>query len=452
MLLRTKLLAALAVCIATAALPGSPALLAEEPESAERALSAPARAVAERAIALGDADDLDALLEAIGDRPHVLLGEASHGTSEFYTWRAKISRRLIEEKGFRFIAVEGDWANCWEVNRYVKDLPGAAETAEEALEAFDRWPQWMWKNREVLELVEWMRAHNEGRPANERAGFYGIDLYTPWHSMRVAEEAAGELDEELAAALAERFDCLRVYREGTAYAQALAQGRASCATPLAEAQELVVAQEDTLREADEKAFLSVKQNIRVVRNAESHYRGMVDPSIDSWNERARHFFETYDRLIRFHCEGAQGIVWAHNTHIGDARETSMTVQGQVNIGQLARESYGRERVFALGFGTDRGTVIAGPRWEGPRQTMRVPPAPEGSLERMLNSLGDESFYFFTEEPLEPEQFWTSPVPHRAIGVVYNPMHDNPGNYVPTILPRRYDAFLFIPETNALSPL
>jgi len=413
-------------------------------------LPAHAQSVVDRAVSLESADDLDALLESIGERPHVLLGEASHGTSEYYTWRTEISRRLITEKGFRFIAIEGDWTNAYEVNRYVKDLPGAAESAGEALDAFTRWPEWMWNNEEILELVVWLREHNDSLDPDERVGFYGIDLYTPFDSIRALASTVGEVDEELAGRLEESLLCFSQHGDGQRYAQMLSMGASPCGESMVRAYEMLKDSEESLREAGDKVYLVAKQNLRVAKNAERHYRGMLDPRIDSWNARADHFFETYDRLIRTHGNDARGIVWAHNTHIGDARQTAMSLQGQVNIGQRARERYGADNVFAVGFGTYAGTVIAGASWEAPMQEMQVPPAPPESIEGLLQSLELGTFYFIADGDMEPEDFWFRPQPHRAIGVVYNPMRENPGNYVPTILPRRYDAFIFIPRTTALS--
>jgi len=401
----------------------------------------------EHGIPLDTSDALDSLIEEAAARDYVLLGEASHGTSEFYTWRATISQRLIEDHGFSFIAVEGDWDACARVNAYVKQLPGAPATAEAALDGFTRWPPWMWNNEEVLELVTWLRAFNEDKPRAEQVGFYGIDVYGMDGSLDAVLAYFEEVDPEAAAEAAADYACLTPFRgDPGAYARAAAAG-AACEVQSLAVFELLRAGRDRYQEEDAKAYFHAKQHAHVVKNAERHYRAMAGPRAASWNYRVRHFAETVDRLMDFHGEDAKGIVWAHNTHIGDARATGMAQQGQHNIGQLLREAHGEDAVYAVGFGTHRGEVLAGSAWGSPVQAMQTPEALPGSIEDLMHRAGLGDFLLRLPQAKRDGPLGET-VAHRAIGVVYNPAQER-GNYVPTRLAHRYDAFLFLEQTRPL---
>ena len=409
---------------------------------------------------LASATDLDPLFEAIGDARFVLLGEATHGTSEFYTWRTEISKRLIAEKGFSFIAVEGDWPDCYQVNRYVKALPDSGGSAEEVLHAFARWPTWMWANREVVDLVEWLRSHNDPRPEAQRVGFYGLDVYSLWESMAVVVEYLDRVDPAAARAARRAYGCFDpYYDDAQAYARATAMVPTSC-------EDEVVAMLHTLRggagafPADGRdSYFNAEQNALTALNAERYYRAMVRGGASSWNVRDNHMVETLDRLVSHHGERAKAIVWEHNTHIGDARFTDMARHGMANVGQLVREEHGEgpgeaDGVMLVGFGTHRGTVIAGEEWGEPMQRMPLPPARPGSWEDVLHhSLdGENALLIFDGSGDGGIAGLDRAVDHRAVGVVYDPRAERWGNYVPTIIPRRYDAFLFIDETRAVDPL
>jgi erythromycin esterase len=395
--------------------------------------------------------DLDPLLERIGDARCVLLGEASHGTHEYYAWRARITERLIREKGFSFVAVEGDWPDCYEVNRYVKGYPDSGKSAREALTAFDRWPTWMWANEEVVGLAEWLRRHNDGLPrGGSKIGFYGLDVYSLRESLEAVIEYLERVDPEAVGAARRAYRCFEPYGEDAqGYARATAFVPTSC-------EEEVVGMLSELRgkiagyRDDPESRFDAEQNALVARDAEAYYRAMVRGGAASWNVRDRHMAETLERLMRLHGPDARAIVWEHNTHVGDARFTDMARHGMVNVGQLVREGRGEEDVVLVGFGSHRGSVIAGGRWGAPMQRMPVPPAREGSWEDVLHGADEEDkLLIFPEEGgdalLEPRG-------HRAIGVVYDPAHDRHGNYVPTVLPRRYDVFVYVDETRALHPL
>jgi erythromycin esterase-like protein len=406
------------------------------------------------ALPLQNADDLDPLIERIGDARYVLLGEATHGTSEFYTWRSEISRRLILEKGFSFIAVEGDWPDCYRVNRYVRGYESSGESAEAVLHAFERWPTWMWANREVVDLVAWLRIHNERAHAERRVGFYGLDVYSLWDSMHAVIEYLNRVDPELAGAARRAYGCFDPYHDDPQdYARATAIVPTSC-----EAEAVAVLRELRTRAPEYKndgreSYFNAEQNALVARNAELYYRTMVRGGPSSWNVRDTHMVETLERLMMFHDPNARAIVWEHNTHIGDARYTDMAQHGMVNVGQLVRDRHADEGVVLVGFGTHHGTVIAADEWGAPMERMRVPKARPGSWEDVCNRENeDDKLFVFTDEPHGGVPGLEAPREHRAIGVVYDPRNERWGNYVPSTLPRRYDAFLYLDETHAVDPL
>ena len=403
---------------------------------------------------LDTARDLDPLLDAVGDARFVLLGEASHGTSEFYTWRTEISKRLITEKGFSFIGVEGDWPDCYRVNRYTKRMPDSGSSARDVLHAFERWPTWMWANNEVVDLIEWLRDFNRTRGEEQRVGFYGLDVYSLWDSMRAVNEYLERIDPKLAAAARRAYNCFDPYAEDVQeYARATALVPTSCEDEAVGVLRALRANAARYREDGREGYFNAEQNALVAKNAELYYRTMVRGGPASWNVRDTHMVETLDRLTAHHGPNAKAIVWEHNTHVGDARFTDMARAGMVNVGQLVRQSHDREGVLLVGFGTHRGTVIAGDEWGAPMERMRVPPARRDSFEEAMHSgPANDCLLLFDGSDDGGVRGLDEPLGHRAIGVVYDPDHERWGNYVPTIMPRRYDAFLFIDETRAVDPL
>jgi erythromycin esterase len=394
--------------------------------------------------------DLSPLVERVKDARVVCLGEASHGTREYYTWRTELTRRLVADQGFTFVAVEGDWPDCYAVNRFVKGYNGAGDDPREVLEAFGRWPTWMWANEEVADLAAWLRAFNAGRPADRAVGFYGLDVYSLWDSLH---EVMGYLRKHEPAALPEARRALRCFEpfgeDAQEYARATVLVSHSC-------QDEVVRLLHRLRtgpaghdgDGRDGRFVA-EQNALVVKNAEAYYRAMVRSNGESWNVRDRHMAETLDRLLTHHGPAAKAVVWEHNTHVGDARFTDMADDGMVNVGQLAREAYGRGNVALVGFGSYRGSVIAGEEWGAPWEEMDVPAGREDSWEHVLHTaLGGDGLLLF-DGGSEELAAWRG---HRAIGVVYRPRYERYGNYVPTVLPERYDAFVYLDETTAVRPL
>ena len=401
---------------------------------------------------LRDSDDLDPLLERIGDAPLVLLGEASHGTSEYYTWRHRISERLIREKEFRFIAVEGDWPDCYRVNRYVKDVRDSGASARDVLHAFERWPTWMWANEEVVALAEWMREWNDGRGEEERVGFYGLDVYSLWESMESVLEYLDRIDPEAARRARRAYGCFDPYGEDVQeYAMATAMVPTSCENEVVRMLSELRRKAPEYREDSRESYFNAEQNALVARNAELYYRTMVRGGSASWNIRDTHMIETLERLMEHHGPEAKAIVWEHNTHIGDARATNMARAGMVNVGQLARQRWGDDQVVLIGFSSHRGSVIAGEEWGAPMERMPVPPARRGSWEDAFHEAGARDRLLILDE-WGGEDEAMEPREHRAIGVVYDPDRERWGNYVPSVLPFRYDAMLYIDESHALHPL
>jgi erythromycin esterase len=398
--------------------------------------------------------DLDPLIRAVGDARFVLLGEASHGTSEFYTWRAEISKRLIRERGFSFIAVEGDWPDCYRVDAYVKGREGSEQSAEATLHAFARWPTWLWANREMVDLCEWLREHNDGPGRSRPVGFYGLDVYSLWESLHAVMRFLEAKSPDLAWTARRAYACFEPYGEDAQrYASATAFVPASCEEEVVEMLRALTASAGRLRADGREAFFDAEQNAIVVRNAERYYRAMMRGGPESWNIRDIHMVQTLGHLRHHHGEGSKAIIWEHNTHIGDARFTDMRHAGMVNVGQLVREAHRPEGVVLVGFGTHRGTVIAAEEWGAPMERMRVPHARPDAFESAMHdaAAGDALLVFDGTHDAGVPGF-DEPLDHRAIGVVYDPERERWGNYVPTIVPRRYDAFVYIDETRAVDPL
>jgi erythromycin esterase-like protein len=397
-------------------------------------------------------EDLDPLMAQIGEARYVLLGEASHGTAEYYNWRAELSKRLIREKGFSFIAVEGDWPDCYRINRYIKGLPDAGENARDVLANFHRWPTWMWANEEIVRLMNWLRRHNDPLPTEQKVGFFGLDVYSLWDSLYAVMDYLRRVDPKALPAALKAFRCFQPYGEDVQdYARATVLVPASCEAEVVSLLRELRARAPVHRADGRDAYFAAEQNALVMKNAEAYYRAMVRGGPDSWNVRDRHMAETLDRLMRHHGDRGKAIVWEHNTHIGDARYTDMADDGMVNLGQLARERHADAGVVLVGFGSYQGRVIAGTEWDAPMERMPVPPARAGSWEQILHEISAEDKLLLLAD-LEPTRAVMAPRGHRAIGVVYHPEYESLGNYVPTVLPRRYDAFLYLDQTEALHPL
>lgn len=388
--------------------------------------------------------DLDPLLAKLSDSQVVLLGEASHGTHEYYTWRTALSKRLIQEHGFNFIAVEGDWPDFYRVNRYVKHYENSHSSSVEVLKEFNRWPTWMWANWEVESLITWLHTHNEKLDADKRVGINGLDVYSLWESMEAIINYLKTHNTTLLPAAMRAMGCFEPFgdEKGMAYARSLQR-----MVPKTCEKEVVTLLRDIKRHAqhfntDLEASLNMEQNAHIAKNAESYYRSMVHANQSSWNLRDHHMMDTLKRLLRFHGSNSKVIIWEHNTHVGDARATDMALDSTVNVGQLVREQLPEYLPKIVGFGSYQGTVVAGSEWGAPMRNMHLPKAIEGSWEYLLHKTGKGDQLLFMDS-LRGNTLFKDPIGQRAIGVVYHPHYEHIGNYVPSVMPERYDAFIYI---------
>lgn len=402
---------------------------------------------------LENSTDLDPLMDYIGDAKYVLLGEASHGTHEYYTWRARITQRLIQEKGFSFVGVEGDWPDCYRLNRFAKGYLDSGHDIYSVLNEFNRWPTWMWANWEIAAFIDWLKAFNENLPADKRVGFYGLDVYSFRESMASIIEYLEKNDPEALKVAKKAMACFEPYSkdEGQSYARASAFVPELCEREVLQMLTEIRNKVESYN-SDAENVMSTEQNAYVARNAEKYYRAMIKNGPSSWNIRDHHMVSTLERLMKFHGTEAKTIVWEHNTHIGDARATEMASEGMVNVGQLLREQFAMDGVVSVGFGSYKGSVIAGRSWGDAMRKIKVPEAVEGSWEHAFHIASDGKNKLLMLNKLKEAECLSSYIGHRAIGVVYNPEHERFGNYVATILPKRYDAFIFLDETSALHPI
>jgi erythromycin esterase len=397
-------------------------------------------------------DDLRPLLDRVRDARIVQIGEASHGTADYYRWRADLTRRLIEEGRATFVAVEGDWPDCEAVTEWLlsddDDRP-----ATRVLEAFARWPTWMWANEEVAEFLSWLKAWNAGREPSARVPFYGLDVYSLWDSLRAVLRWLEENEPESVGPALEAMRCFDPYHEDPQrYAGATRIVSSSCEGRVVELLHHVRRH----AAANRTGSLGARLNADVVAGAERYYRAMVRGGGQSWNVRDVHMTDTLDQLLDHHGPSATGVVWAHNTHVGDARATDMAAAGMVNLGQLARERHGDDQVVLIGFASRVGSVVAGSHWGADWQVLPVPEAQPGTHEDLLHqAIGGSGLVVMPDRASrspEATSWLSSWRGHRAIGVVYDPRGDAYGNWVPTAIGDRYDALLHLDETEALHPL
>jgi erythromycin esterase-like protein len=407
----------------------------------------------------GAATDLDPILQLVGDTRFVLLGEASHGTAEFYAVRAEITRRLIVENGFTAVAIEGDWPDSYNVNRYVRGASDA-RNADEALAGFERYPVWMWRNHVVLDFVEWLRQFNDAQTDPlAKVGFYGLDLYSLYNSIDAVLRYLEQVDPAAAQRARERYSCFEHFHQDSqryGYATTFGGVEPCEADTVAQLVELREHAAQYMRSgtllADDEYFFA-EQNALVARDAEEYYRTMFYGNVSSWNLRDKHMARTLNALAT-HLERTRGqakiVVWEHNSHIGDARATELGAQGEVNVGQLMREHHGRETCL-IGFTTYQGEVTATANWDELAQRKQVRPALSGSYEALFHEVGIPRFIL----PLQSDQVGAALRPsrlERAIGVVYRPESERLSHYFFADLPAQFDAIIHIDETSAVQPL
>ncbi len=427
------------------------------PDSGDTELVETVRAAAHRLT--GNSQDYDPLLELIGGARFALLGEASHGTHEFYRERAQITKRLITEKGFTAVAVEGDWPDAYRVNRYVRGVSDDID-ANEALAGFRRFPTWMWRNTEVLEFVEWLRARNDASSSeDQKVGFYGLDLYSLRASMKAVLQFLVKVDPEAARRARDRYACFdRFGEDAQVYGLIAASGAtASCqeqvVRQLVELQRRAMDYSHASGVPEDEVFYA-EQNARLVKNAEEYYRTMFLRDVSSWNLRDRHMVETLEALVA-HL-GRQGgtpkiAVWEHNSHLGDARATEMSQRGELNVGQLVREKYGSDAVL-VGFTTHHGTVTAASDWDGPAERKNLRRALDGSYEALFHEALPDRFLLTLRADNAARRGLQTPRLERAIGVIYRPETERMSHYFQARLPDQFQAVLHFEETRAVEPL
>lgn len=409
------------------------------------------KAIKARAYPLEQYDDLDLFLQAIGDTKIVMLGEDTHGTHEFYTWRNMISRRLILEKGFNIIAAQGDMAEGYRINSFIKNSSGQPEKAAEVLLSFTSWPAWLWANREMAAFVDWLQKYNRTLPNNNDISFYGLDGFSLWQSLEAILQYLSQHHPDALSSARAAYQCFEPYRnpETNAYGDAL---------PIVPSE-------------DEKAVIELLGNLRqktltglcasgdvlchqiqtsLLAQARAYYQTMIHGGVSAWNSREQHMTDLLDKLMQHHGPQAKTIVWAHNTHIGDARASVLLDRGMYNIGELIRYRH-PGKVFIAGFGTYRGSVTAASQWGARMEKMELPPARPGSWDHLLHRAKPGNKLLFMNEFREP-WFTEDRLDLRAIGVVYNPRLDAYHNYVSSELASRYDAFLHIDVTSSLQNL
>jgi protein-L-isoaspartate(D-aspartate) O-methyltransferase len=395
--------------------------------------------------------DTGALLERIGNARVVLLGEATHGTSEFYRMRAHITQALIERKGFRIVAVEADWPDAATIDRYVRGISDGAGDQP----SFARFPTWMWRNLEVQEFVDWLRVFNEVRDPGDRAAFYGLDLYSLYRSIHEVLAFLDRVDPEAARIARHRYGCLSPWeQEPAVYGKAVLTGQyRGCEQEVVGILKKILEQRLEYSDRDGARFLDAAQNARIVANAERYYRIMYYGSVESWNLRDSHMFDTLATLLNAHGPEAKAVVWEHNSHVGNAAATEMGTRGEHNVGQLSRERFGGD-AFLVGFGTDRGTVAAAHDWGGAMEAMRVRPAHPESYERLFHQTGVEAGILHLREPVRSEVRGELEAPRleRAIGVIYRPDSELQSHYFQALLPHQFDEYIWFDETEAVTPL
>jgi protein-L-isoaspartate(D-aspartate) O-methyltransferase len=393
---------------------------------------------------------LGAMLKRIGDARVVLLGEATHGTSEFYRMRERISRALIQHHGFSFIAIEGDWPDAARIDHYIRhrEYPASEWTA------FARFPAWMWRNQEVREFVDWLRSYNTGTKPDDRVAFYGLDLYSLYNSIQSVLDYLDRVDPKTAAVARQRYACLTPWQSDPAvYGHATLTGQyRTCEPEVTSMLADLMQRRRAYAEHDGARFLDAVQNARLVANAERYYRTMYYGSRESWNLRDSHMFETLKNLLSFHGPHSKGLVWAHNSHVGDSSATEMSARDEYNIGHLCRQEFGNAS-YSIGFGTHGGTVAAASNWDEPMQIKTIRPALPMSYERLFHETGEPCFLLpLREIPRALSAGLLQPRLERAIGVIYRPETELQSHYFEAVLPRQFDEYIWFDETNAVTPL
>jgi erythromycin esterase-like protein len=386
--------------------------------------------------------------DQFADARVVLIGEASHGTSEFYRARAAITRRLIEHHGFTIIAAEADWPDAAKIDRYVRQQQPSTWVEE----GFKRFPTWMWRNQEVANFARWLRSHNDVLPSERRVEFRGLDVYSLGSSIQEVLGYLDRVDPQAASAARHRYGCLSPWHEEPAiYGHNVMLGEPSCESAVVEQLRALLDQRLEYLETDGDSFFNAERNARVVLAAEQYYRAMYQGSAESWNLRDRHMFDTLRALLEHRGDTAKAVVWAHNSHIGNAASTSMGWGGEFNIGELCRTAFGRDAVL-IGMATDRGEVAAADNWDEPMQIKQVRPSRPDSWEQLFLRAGTPASLTAWRDDDELRRALARPRLERAIGVIYRPATERQSHYFQAILSEQFDALIWLEETTAVTPI
>lgn len=394
--------------------------------------------------------NLESLLDRIGQSDIVLIGEASHGTSEFYKMRSRITRELIVKKHFNFVAIEGDWPDAARIDNFVRHF----DTPPSEWTAFARFPTWMWRNEDVREFVDWLRVHNSDLRPEQRVAFHGLDLYSLYTSIREVLKYLDDVDPEAAEIARQRYGCLTPWQADPAtYGRAALSGSyRSCEADVVGMLVELSAKHRQYALHDGERFLDAEQNARLVANAERYYRVMYYGSRESWNLRDGYMFETLKTLRKYHWPNNKAIIWAHNSHVGDAAATDMSRRGEFNIGHLCRKEFG-DRAYSIGFGTDSGTVAAASDWDSPMQIMTVRPSQPRSYERLFHDTGLDAFMLTLRHTRSDALLrrLSEARLERAIGVIYRPDSELASHYFHAVLPKQFDEYIWFDRTRAVQP-
>jgi protein-L-isoaspartate(D-aspartate) O-methyltransferase len=407
-------------------------------------------ATASSSFAQIDEVDLAPLLDRIGGARVVLIGEATHGTSEFYRMRERISRELIARRGFSFVAIEGDWPDAARIDHYVRHF----EYRPSEWIAFARFPQWMWRNEETLAFVDWLRLHNSAAAPHERAAFYGLDIYSLYTSIGEVLRYLDRVDPATAAIARQRYSCLTPWQaDPAAYGHAALSGiYRTCEKDVVNILKEILNKQNLYMASDGEQFIDAVHNARLVASAERYYRIMYYGSRASWNLRDQHMFETLKALLAFHGRDSRAVVWAHNSHVGDASATEMSARGEFNVGELCRKEFG-DHAYSIGFGTHAGTVAAASDWDGPMEIKTVLPSHRRSYENLCHETGEARFFLPLRHAIPDglRRELMLPRLERAIGVIYRPETELASHYFQAVLPSQFDEYIWFDETNAVTP-
>ena len=397
--------------------------------------------------------NLDNLIERIGDSRVVLLGEASHGTAEFYEMRARITKELIEKKGFTIVAAEADWPDAAHINHYIH---GTEPDPLLESKPFSRFPTWMWANHSVLEFTHWLKAHNEKVvSSHQQVGFYGLDLYSLFSSIEAVLSYLDKVDPETAEVARTRYGCLMPWSDdlGMYSRVTITKQYRECEDDVIETLQDLLKKRMEYSLKDGEQFFNAEQNARLVKNAERYYRTMYYAENNSWNQRDQHMFETLQSVLKHRGPDSKAVIWEHNSHIGDARATQMSARGELNIGQLARQEFG-DSAYLIGFGTDHGTVAAASEWGGPMEVKQVQPSHIDSYERVCHEVQTDNFLLPLRKPVQQitRTKLLAERLERAIGVIYRPETELQSHYFYACLPNQFDEYIWFNETRAVDPL